>query len=85
MQAALSQFLISEKDLGDEIKFNQELLNRRFRKLSKICHPDRPGGDGETFIQVEMNHGILQALLNNNHHKNESITTLTHEIGKIAY
>ena len=82
MRAALSHFLISEKDLGDEIKFNQELLNRRFRKLSKICHPDRPGGDGETFIQVEMNHGILQALLN---HKNESSITLTHEIGKIAY
>ena len=59
----MTQFLLCEKDLNDNTRFNQELLRRKFIKLSKICHPDRPQGDKEVFMQLKINYGLLLGLL----------------------
>ena len=60
----MSQFLFCKDEINDKHKFNKQILERRYKNLAKICHPDRPSGNNEIFMRLQINYGVLQGLLN---------------------
>ena len=81
----MTQFLLCERDLNDKMKFNQESLRRKYIKLSKMCHPDRLHGDEEVFMQLTINYGLLQGLLENRSHNGKPKSSCTHDMKQIEY
>lgn len=63
VQNALEQFSFDINELDDITKFNRDLLDRRYKILAKMSHPDRPRGDKKMFLKLQDNYNMLKKLL----------------------
>eukprot|EP00483_Globobulimina_turgida_P009041 UN09059 len=61
---ALRSFGFFEEDLENENVFNQRVIEKRYKKLAKIYHPDRASGDESKFQELEFYHRIVLSMLN---------------------
>ena len=58
---ALRMFGYNQHDLINTHKFNEKIIERKFKYLSKVHHPDS-GGTAQSFAELNLYHGILIAL-----------------------
>ena len=47
------------KKANIQIDFSEEELKKSFRMLSRVLHPDRPGGSAESFARISTAHECL--------------------------
>ena len=69
---ALNMFGIEKKSLNDPKIFNHRNINRKYKYLAKIYHPDRVDGNEGKFRELCANYGILLAMLDSDQ-KEEAI------------
>jgi len=62
--AAIGAFHFFEADLENKEVFNKAAIEKRYKKLAKIYHPDRKYGDRGKFEKLEVYHRVVLALLN---------------------
>ena len=46
------------------VEANKKILQSKYRNYARLYHPDRNGGSSEKFAELQMNYGILRAVLN---------------------
>ena len=60
-QLATHKSLISKKDDSEKTATDKTKIEKNYRKLSLRLHPDRPGGDAETFRMLERAKCVLMS------------------------
>ena len=55
-----------QKCLANDELFNLREVHRRYRRLAKVCHPDRQGGSEKAIKRLNGYLRILQDILNGN-------------------
>ena len=51
------------KTFKQNIDSNKKKLQSKYRNYARLYHPDRNGGSPEKFAELQMNYGILRAVL----------------------
>ena len=52
------------KTFKQNVKANKKILQSKYRNYARLYHPDRNGGSSAKFAELQMNYGILRAVLN---------------------
>ena len=70
-------FDIKRSWLNDRKKFNKKVVDKKYRQLAKVYHPDR-GGTQMKFRELCANYGILLAIIDNE--KKEDVVAMIQAI-----